>query len=385
MSEEIKELNKDNNKSDEENNINEEEEDDIDSTNNQMDKLTFGCSNSSFKTPQVNTINFDTMSNKNENEFEGSEIYGINDEFKNIQSISNAIRNTIEEKLMNNKRGNYMNNITENNLNNIEENNVNNFEYNNNFEIENNEIISNNRINTINSMNTNNDNQNKINQSLIDLIQGNKNKNEIISIHSTKNDLTSFGSNNMFRSGNQVNGTLINKINVNKYNNDIISLNSKMSYNETNNDTESIDQSLMNLIANKNDNISLKSKKEYKNIQEMIDDYEIKKEKEKINKKISRSGFIHIYEDNKRNKNNKHIQIIDKFKKNEGEKIYIFKNNELSFNNQTKLEIPKKNRIDEVKYYEILMNDNKKINRKIHCSQIFSNLKKSNEKNYLYD
>ena len=42
---------------------------------------------------------------------------------------------------------------------------------------------------------------------------------------------------------------------------------------------------LMNLIANKNDNISLKSKKEYKNIQEMIDDYEIKKEKEKINKK----------------------------------------------------------------------------------------------------
>jgi hypothetical protein len=162
MSEEIKELNKNNNKSDEENNINEEEEDDIDSTNNQMDKLTFGCSNSSFKTPQVNTINFDTMSNKNENEFEGSEIYGINDEFKNIQSISNAIRNTIEEKLINNKRGNYINNTSENNLNNIEENNANNFEYNNNFEIENNEIISNNRINTINSMNTNNDNQNKI-------------------------------------------------------------------------------------------------------------------------------------------------------------------------------------------------------------------------------
>ena len=117
----------------------------------------------------------------------------------------------------------------------------------------------------------------------------------------------------------------------------------------------------------------------------MIDDYEIKKEKEKINKKICRSGFIHIYEDNKRNKNNKHIQIIDKFKKNEGEKIYIFKNNELSFNNQTKLEIPKKNRIVDIKYYEIFKYDNKKINRKIHGSQIFSNLIKVNEKNYLYD
>ena len=41
----------------------------------------------------------------------------------------------------------------------------------------------------------------------------------------------------MFRSGNQVNGTLINKIN--KYKNDIISLNSKMSYNETNNNMNS--------------------------------------------------------------------------------------------------------------------------------------------------
>ena len=38
MSEEIKELNKDNNKSDEENNINEEEEYDIDSTNKEDKK-----------------------------------------------------------------------------------------------------------------------------------------------------------------------------------------------------------------------------------------------------------------------------------------------------------------------------------------------------------
>ena len=57
----------------------------------------------------------------------------------------------------------------------------------------------------------------------------------------------------------------------------------------------------------------------------MIDDYEIKKEKEKINKKISSSAFIHIYVDNKRNKNNKCIQIIDELKKNEGEIIYILK------------------------------------------------------------
>ena len=56
----------------------------------------------------------------------------------------------------------------------------------------------------------------------------------------------------------------------------------------------------------------------------MIDDYEIKKEKEKINKKISSSAFIHIYVDNKRNKNNKCIQIIDELKKNEGEIIYIY-------------------------------------------------------------
>ena len=47
----------------------------------------------------------------------------------------------------------------------------------------------------------------------------------------------------------------------------------------------------------------------------MIDDYEIKKEKEKINKKISSSAFIHIYVDNKRNKNNKCIQIIDELRK----------------------------------------------------------------------
>ena len=40
------------------------------------------------------------------------------------------------------------------------------------------------------------------------------------------------------------------------FKNDIFSLNSKIIYNETNNDTESIDQFLMNLIANKNDNIS---------------------------------------------------------------------------------------------------------------------------------
>ena len=45
----------------------------------------------------------------------------------------------------------------------------------------------------------------------------------------------------------------------------------------------------------------------------------------------------------------------------------------------------KKNRIVEVKYYEIFKNDNKKINRKIHGSQIFSNLIIVNEKNYLYN
>ena len=96
--------NKDNNNSNEENNIKENEKDednDIDSTNNMMDELTFGCSNSSFKTPQVNTINFDTDSNKKKTENNESEIYGISDEYKNIQSLSNMIKNTKENNNIN--------------------------------------------------------------------------------------------------------------------------------------------------------------------------------------------------------------------------------------------------------------------------------------------
>ena len=86
--------NKDNNSEDENN-----EDEDIDSTNNLMERLTFGCSNSSFKTPQINTINFETNSNRNETEKDESEIYGISDEYKNIQSLKNKLEQAIENNL----------------------------------------------------------------------------------------------------------------------------------------------------------------------------------------------------------------------------------------------------------------------------------------------
>ena len=101
----MSELNNEEKKSEEENNneqkndeIN-EDDDDIDSTNNLMDKLTFGCSNSSFKTPQVNTINFETDSNKKETEKDESEIYAISDEYKNILSLRNKLDQNIENNL----------------------------------------------------------------------------------------------------------------------------------------------------------------------------------------------------------------------------------------------------------------------------------------------
>ena len=346
--------NKDNNELDEENkenkenNINqkleenEEEEDDIDSTNNLMDKLTFGCSNSSFKIPQINAINFDTNSNKNETEQNESEIIGINDEYKNIQSL-NKIINKIEE---------------------------------NNHEKESNKIN-----------NINNEDKKSINQSLKDLFFVNKNKNEIISIRSTKNDLASNDSYNMFRNNNPINQSLNNSLYGNKPKNDIISMNSNNNYNETNNDSESINQSLMNLIVNQNEIASMKSnefeakKKENLNLQEMFEEYENKSKLDEINKKISESGFIHIYEDNKKNKDNKHVEIIDETGINGNEKLYIF-NNKGKINKNINIELPKKNTIDRVKYYEILSKNYPDINRKIHYSTIFSNLNLNKKKEY---
>jgi len=342
--------NKDNNELDEEikeNNINqkleenEEEEDDIDSTNNLMDKLTFGCSNSSFKIPQINAINFDTNSNKNETEQNESEIIGINDEYKNIQSLNNMINKMGENNLE--KESNKINNI-------------------------------------------NNEDKKSINQSLKDLFFVNKNKNEIISIRSTKNDLASNDSNNLFRNNNPINQSLNNSLYGNKPKNDIISMNSNNNYNETNNDTESINQSLMNLIVNQNETVSMKTnefkaKKQNLTLQEMFEDYENKSKIDEINKKISESGFIHIYEDNKKNKDNKHVQIIDETDNNGGEKLYIF-NNKGKNNKNINVDIPKKNPIDQVKYYEILSKNYPDINRKIHYSTIFSNLNFNKKKEF---
>ena len=320
----MSELNIEEKKSEEENNneqkndeIN-EDDDDIDSTNNLMDKLTFGCSNSSFKTPQVNTINFETDSNKKETEKDESEIYAISDEYKNILSLRNKLDQNIE--------------------NNLEKENKN---------------LNNNNINNIN----NNDDKTTINQSLLDLFLGNRNKNDIISIHSTKNDITS--NNYSFKNDKQ---SLINKLNGNRPKNDIISMNSNTNYNETNNDTESVNQSLMNLIANKNDIISLKSKDNRQNnlnLEDMFEAYERNLRLDKINKKYDKSGFMHIYSDNII-KDNKHVQIIDEFQKNQSEKLYIFKNNKM-VNKYKNIKMPKKNKIDETKYYDILVNDNTNI------------------------
>ena len=318
-----------NNDLNDENNINENlEDDDIDSTNNIMNDLTFGCSNSSFKTPQVNTINFDTNSNRKITENNDSDVAGISDEYKNIQSLTNKINNIGEENIIN-------------------------------------------RINTLNSLN-NEDKNSNINKSLRDLFRLNKNKNDIISIHSTKNDLTSNGSNYIFRNDNQ---SLNDLLSGNRNKNDIISLNSNFTYNET----ESVNQSLINFITNRNNDIvSLKSndlvsKKENMNLQEMFEDFETKSKIEQINKKISKSGFIHIYEDSNKNKENKeykHVQIIDESGKNEGEKLFIYQNDGIT-NKYEKYKIPKKDVIDQSKYYEILLHNNKKINNKVHRSNFF--------------
>jgi hypothetical protein len=175
---------------------------------------------------------------------------------------------------------------------------------------------------------------------------------------------------------------LYKKFNIN--NSNIISLNSNFTYNDTNNDTESINQSLINLVTHKNDIISIKSsdlrsKKENLNLQEMFDIFERKSKMMEINKKISKSGFIHIYDDNKNkkdNKENKHIQIIDEKVENEGEKIFIYKNRDI-FNKSKKYNLPKKNVIDEAKYYEILLHNNKNINNKVHYSDFFHINKKN--------
>ena len=315
-----------------------EDDDDIDSTNNLMDKLTFGCSNSSFKTPQVNTINFETDSNKKETEKDESEIYAISDEYKNILSLRNKLDQNIE--------------------NNLEKENKN---------------LNNNNINNIN----NNDDKTTINQSLLDLFLGNRNKNDIISIHSTKNDITS--NNYSFKNDKQ---SLINKLNGNRPKNDIISLNSNINYNETNNDTESVNQSLMNLIANKNDIISLKSKDNRQNnlnLEDMFEAYERNLRLDKINKKYDKSGFMHIYSDNII-KDNKHVQIIDENQKNQSEKLYIFKNDEM-INRYKNIKMPKKNKIDETKYYDILVNDNTNINKNVHYSKFFSSIKEGQKGN----
>ena len=191
----------------------------------------------------------------------------------------------------------------------------------------------------------------------------------------------------MFRNNNPINQSLNNSIYGNKPKNEIISMNSNNNYNETNNDTESINQSLINLIINQNETVSIKSNeletKKNLNLKEMFEDFENISKIDEINKKVSESGFIHIYDDNKnkKNKDNKHVQIIDEPNINESEKLYIF-NVKGMMNKNINIDLPKKNTIDQVKYYEILCNNNPNINRKIHYSNIFSNLTYNKKKGF---
>jgi len=309
----------------------EDEDSDINSTNNLMDELTFGCSSSSFKKPEVNCINYDTNSNRNEEEKESSEINRITDEYNDIKKISELINND--------------------NINNIQ--------------TEKDETNINYKIN---------EDRDSINQSLMNLFKANKK--DIRSIHSTKSDLLSIDSNNIFR----IDNMLINK-NMNKYKNDIISLNTNNNYNETNNETEEENQSLINLFMNKNEIISLKSRgpennKEYSNLQEMIEDYEIKLKMKEIDKEVSRPGFINLFSKEKKYNNNYNYEKIDKEQnqRNEGEKLFLYNNKGIISKYDNKI-IPMK-KIDECKYYEILLNTNKNINKKIHYSKLFSKLNK---------
>ena len=111
----------------------------------------------------------------------------------------------------------------------------------------------------------------------------------------------------------------------------------------------------------------------------MFEAYERNLRLDKINKKYDKSGFMHIYSDNII-KDNKHVQIIDENQKNQSEKLYIFKNDEM-INRYKNIKMPKKNKIDETKYYDILVNDNTNINKKVHYSKFFSSIKEGQKGN----
>ncbi len=348
-----------------ENNDN-QNEDEIKSTNQLIDELTFGCSTESFKKPKINLINQvrgDNNDNYNVNE---SEVLEISEDIKDLKKIGNILNNKIE-----NNDNNINNNI--NNINNTDDSKQN---YN--------------QLNSINSI-TNDIKENRkyifINTSKNDT--GDKN-NEIISINSTKKDIVSSSMNSsVLRQDNEsISQSLLHIIYGNKKNdrNELTSINSFSNYNgdkSSINDNEKISQSLINLLNNRNDLYSKKSNgfdENENNLEKIFQDFNIQLKMNKIDNKILHSGFVNLYDSGSKEKNIKHVNI-DKQKNYSDtfEKLYIYENRGLINNNDTiKKKLKTKKITDDVKYYDITMNNNNKINKKVHHSKVFSQNKKSN-------
>lgn len=279
---------------------NRNEEEEINSTNNLIDELTFGCSTNSFKKPSVNIINLESSLNNNKTE---SEVLEVSEDLKEFQDIKKIVNKY-------DKNDFYNINIDTNNTN---KNNIDNFDnidntnkINSLYNINN---IDNNNRNSINDMKTIKENYDTLNsiKSIANTIKENKNnifnnplrnviyenKNEIISIHSTKKDmtLTSRDSSILRQDNESITQSLLHMIYGNKTNNrnELSSNNSNFNYINSIKDNEEVNQSLINLIKNRNDIISNKSngiKKENINLDNMFKDLNNKLKMKEIENKI---------------------------------------------------------------------------------------------------
>jgi hypothetical protein len=207
-----------------------------------------------------------------------------------------------------------------------------------------------------------------VNQSLINLIYGNK-KNDI-NTNSNKSDIFSTKSNN----ANYINDNTIR-------------------------DNDEINLSLLNLIQNRNDIISNKSngisnRNEVQSLNSMFRELNNKIKVKEINKKVLYSGFVNMLEDNSKLKNIKHVNIITKNNKNNKanlddnyklEKLYVYKNKGIINNNENmKNKLTMKKILDDDKYYFFKRNMNNKINTKVHKSKLFKNRNKSVDSDYIF-
>ena len=124
------------------------------------------------------------------------------------------------------------------------------------------------------------------------------------------------------------------------------------------------------------------------NLEDMFKDLNIKLKMKQINKKVSNTGFINMYEDGHDLKKIKHVNIIknqkEKEKDNKLDILYVYENNGF-FNNNDKIkkELKMKKIVDDKNYYYI-NNNNNNINKKIHYSKFFSK-KRDNNTNSISD